>query len=64
MIESIMLVTIMLAIGLFLVFRYLVSFIDKYLSTIENILNMHQLSMEGIEALAKEINYRFHTFKN
>ena len=46
---------IMLAIGLFLVFRHLCSFIDKYLTTIKNILNMHQLSMEGIEALAKEI---------
>ena len=55
MIESIMLVTIMLAIGLFLVFRHLVSFIDKYLVTIKKILDMHQLSMEGIEALAKEI---------
>ena len=55
MIESIMLVTIMLAIGLFLVFRYLISFIDKYLVTIKKILDMHQLSMEGIEALAKEI---------
>jgi hypothetical protein len=28
---------------------------NKYLTTIKNILNMHQLSMEGIEALAKEI---------
>jgi hypothetical protein len=40
MIESINLLMIMLAIGLFLVFRHLCSFIDKYLTTIKNILNM------------------------
>jgi hypothetical protein len=37
------------------VFRHLISFIDKYLVTIKKILDMHQLSMEGIETLAKEI---------
>ena len=55
MIESIMLVTIMLAIGLFLVFRYLCSFIDSYHRTMKDSLGMHQLAMDNIKALTKEI---------
>jgi hypothetical protein len=55
MIESIMLVTIMLTIGLFLVFRHLCSFIDSYHGTMKDSLGMHQLAMDNIKALTNEI---------
>jgi hypothetical protein len=55
MIEIIILVTIMLAIGLFLVFRYLCSFKDDYYRTTKDILEIQELVMNKIKTLNKEI---------
>jgi uncharacterized protein YoxC len=55
MIEILTIAVLGLAVAILLAFVYLDNFIDSYHRTMKNSLEMHQLAMDNIKALNKEI---------